>query len=104
MPGSSKQGKLHCRAIQDPFFIKLLLSRTEDTVNFLNTWKQSQRGRQKEETEKFIPNERTGKARDLSKTDISNMPDNEFKAMIIRTLTRLEKRVEDISKTLTTER
>ena len=31
-------------------------------------------------------------ARDLSKTDISNMPDGEFKAAIITLLTELEKR------------
>ena len=30
-------------------------------------------------------------ARDLSETDMSDMPDREFKAMIIRILTRLEK-------------
>ena len=42
--------------------------------------------------------------RNLSKTDISNMPDGEFKAMIRRLLSRLEKRVkEDISETLNTE-
>ena len=34
---------------------------------------------------------------------ISDMPDGEFKAMIIRILTGLEKRVEDISETLTKE-
>ena len=44
-----------------------------------------------------------GTARDLSKTDISNMPGRELKAMIIRTLTGLEKRVEDMSETLNTE-
>ena len=32
-------------------------------------------------------------ARDLSKTDTSNMPDGEFKATIIRILTGLEKRI-----------
>ena len=31
-------------------------------------------------------------ARDLSKTDISYIPDGEFKAIIIRTFTGLEKR------------
>jgi len=41
--------------------------------------------------------------RDPSKTDISNMPDGEFKVMIIRMLTGLEKRVEDMSETLNTE-
>ena len=38
----------------------------------------------------------------LNETDISNMPDREFKGMIIRTLTGLEKRVEDMSETLNT--
>jgi len=35
--------------------------------------------------------------RDLSKTDISNMPDGEFKATIIRILTGLEENIEDTS-------
>ena len=42
-------------------------------------------------------------ARDLSKTDISGMPDGEFKATIIRILAGLKKRIEDIRETLTTE-
>ena len=42
-------------------------------------------------------------ARDLNETDISNMPDGEFEAMIIRILTGLEKRNEDMSETLITE-
>ena len=42
-------------------------------------------------------------ARDLSKIDISYMPDGEFEAMIIKILTGLEKRVEDISKTINME-
>ena len=41
--------------------------------------------------------------RDLSETDISNMPDTEFKTMSIRILTELEKRVEDVNETLNTE-
>ena len=35
-------------------------------------------------------------ARDLNETGISNMPDREFKATVIRILTGLEKRMEDI--------
>jgi len=35
--------------------------------------------------------------------EISNMPDREFKVMIIKILIGLVKRVEDISKTLYTE-
>ena len=42
-------------------------------------------------------------ARDLSKTDINNVPDRLLKATIIRMLTELEKRIEDISETLTKE-
>ena len=42
-------------------------------------------------------------ARDLSQMDISNMPDRKFKVIIIKILTGLEKRVEDISETLTNE-
>ena len=42
-------------------------------------------------------------ARDPSEADISNMLDREFKAMIIRILTRLEKTVEDISETINIE-
>jgi len=34
-------------------------------------------------------------ARDLSETDIRNMSDREFKAMTIRILTGLEKRIEN---------
>ena len=44
--------------------------------------------------EEFIPNERTRLGhgpRDVSETDISNMFNGEFKAIIIRILTGLEK-------------
>ena len=40
---------------------------------------------------------------DLSETDISHMPDREFKLIIIRTLTGLNKIVEDKSETFNTE-
>ena len=39
----------------------------------------------------------------LSETDISNMPERRYKAMILRILTGLEKRVEDVSESLNTE-
>ena len=39
---------------------------------------------------------------DLSETNISNMPNGEFKATIIRVRPGLEKRIEDISGSLTT--
>ena len=41
--------------------------------------------------------------RDLSEIDLRNMPDRQFKAMIIRILTGLEKSMEDMSETLNTE-
>ena len=40
---------------------------------------------------------------DLSETDMGNMLDTEFKAMILRILSRLKKRLEDISETINTE-
>ena len=42
-------------------------------------------------------------AGDLSETDISSMPDREFKAMIIRAPNEFGKRVEDMRETLNTE-
>ena len=39
-------------------------------------------------------------ARDISETYTNNMPDRKFNVMIIKILTGLEKRVEDISETL----
>lgn len=41
--------------------------------------------------------------RDLSKTDVSNMPERAFKVIVIKILTGLQKRVEVISETLKTE-
>ena len=42
-------------------------------------------------------------ATSLREKDVSNIPDKEFKVMIIKIPTGLEKRVEDISETLNTE-
>lgn len=42
-------------------------------------------------------------ARDLIKTDISNTPYEELKAIIMRTLTRFEKSMKEIRETITTE-
>ena len=39
-------------------------------------------------------------ARDLSETNTRNMPNREFKVMIIKIVTGLEKRMEDMSETL----
>lgn len=40
---------------------------------------------------------------DLIETHIKNMPDGEFKAMLITMLARLEKRMEDLREALTTK-
>ena len=42
-------------------------------------------------------------ARDLSETDISSMPERQFKIMIVKVFIGFEKRVEDMSETLNTE-
>ena len=42
-------------------------------------------------------------ARNLSEMETSNRPAGEFKAVIIKIVTRLEKRVEDLSETLSKE-
>ena len=42
-------------------------------------------------------------ARDLSKRDISNMHNGEFKALIMRILIGLKKRVKDMNETLNIE-
>ena len=41
--------------------------------------------------------------RDLIKTDISNMPDQEFKATVISIFIGVEKRMDDFRETITTE-
>lgn len=83
MPGSGQQEILHYRAHQDFFLTKPLLARAEDTTDIFNTEKLTQRGRQNEETE-YVTSERTlcNYSRRSKKTEISSMPDNEFKIMI----------------------
>lgn len=55
--------------------------------------------------EEFIPKERTKivMARDLIETDINNMSDPEFKAIIIRIIGGLEKSIEGTREFLSTE-
>lgn len=51
IPDSDEQGTLPCGSLQDLFFIRLLLLRAGDIVDFPNTHKQTQRVRQKEDIE-----------------------------------------------------
>ena len=43
------------------------------------------------------------KEQDLRKMEISNMPDREFEVTVIKILTGLDKRVEDITETFNNE-
>jgi len=102
VPGPGEQGTLHCRALQDLFFIRLLSLRAREMPEFPNRHRKSDKRRRQRNVSQMKEQSQT-MARDQSKTDISNMPDTEFKAMIIKILTELEKRVEDISETFNTE-
>jgi len=55
VPGSGKQGKVRCRALQDLFFRRPLLSRAGDIADSPNTQKQTQGVRQNEETKELGP-------------------------------------------------
>lgn len=93
MPGSGEQGTLHCRALQDRFFRRSLLSRSGDWLTFL-THRNRPRELLKMRRERIMSQMKvqvTTTAQDLSKMDISKMPDKEFKIMIIKLLTGLER-------------
>lgn len=77
-PGSGKQGTLHSRALQDLFFIKSLLSRTEETTDFLNTQRHREADKMRRQRN-LSEMKKQDKAitRDLGQTDVSNMPDRE---------------------------
>lgn len=57
--GPGEQGTLLCRAPQDLFFVRPVLSGVEDRADFPNTEKQTHRFGQNEETKDYVPNERT---------------------------------------------
>lgn len=62
-------------------------------MNLPNTFKQTQRVTQKEETEKYIPNERTElKSRKRTKQKRSNLSIKEFKTMVTKMLNKLGRR------------
>jgi len=90
IPGSGEQGTLCYRAPQDLFFIRPLLSRSVDKADFRNTKKQTQRVKQNEDTEEYVPNERRGH-------------NKEFTVVVIKILTRLEKRMENLTEAFNKE-
>ena len=104
-PGPGTQGTLHGRALQDLFSIRPLPSRIGYIADFPNTEKQAQRLRQirRQINLSQMKEQDKATARHLGEIDISDIPDVVFKALIIRILTGLEKRVEDMSETLNTE-
>ena len=77
-------GTLHCRALQD-FFTKLLSERK--VVDFPHRLKEQDQTTARYQSEMLR----------------SNMLDREFSVMIIKILTGLERRMEDISETLSKE-
>lgn len=100
-PGSGEPQTLHCRALQDLFFIKPPLSRAGNVAEFLNT----EPGRELDKMRRQramsqIKEEDKTTARELSKRDIYNMSDGNVKVMIIKVLNGCEKRVEDLSEIL----
>ena len=59
VPVSGDQRTLHCNAPQDLFFIRPLLSKAGDIADVPKILKNSHRVTQNEDTEEYIPNERT---------------------------------------------
>ena len=87
MPGPGEQGTRHCRALKDLFFIRLFLLKGREVADFPNRNRHRQLDkmwRQKNMPQMIEQDQTT--ARDLSKMDVSNMPDGEFKVMIIKIL------------------
>lgn len=87
-----------------PLFTRPLLSGAGDITAFSNTEKKAETGKMPSwRNSSRIKEHHKAKVKDLSETDVSNMPDGMFKATIIRAPTGLEKRMEDIRETLTKE-
>ena len=63
MPGSGEQGTLYGRAYQDLLFMNSLLSRAEDTADFLNRNREADKMRQRNSSQMKEQDKAT--ARDL---------------------------------------
>ena len=73
-------------------------SRLREIGIFPNTYRQTQRDRQNEKMEEYVPNQRTWqipRKKDLNEMEISNLRNKEFKIMIITMLTDLRRRMEE---------
>ena len=82
-------------------------SRLGEVAVSSNTKKQTQRVKQNEETEKYVPNKKDKtsgeKKKNLNETKISNFPDKEFKVMVIKMLTSLGRRMDEHSENFNKE-
>ena len=68
---------------------KTMPSRLGEVAVSPNSWKQIHKDKQNEEAEEYVSNERiTPKETTLMKL-ISNLPDKEFKIMVLKMLTKL---------------
>jgi len=100
-----EQGTPNGSALQDPFFIRPLPSKPGDIADFPNTDNRHRdlHKMRKQRNLSQMKEQDKAMARDLSETDISTMRDREFKITIMRILTGLEKRVDNMSETLNME-
>ena len=80
-------------------------SRLGELADLGKILKQTQKIRQNEESEEYVPNERQDKISEkaLNKMEISNLPDKEFKVMVIRMLTELGRRMSEHSESFNKE-
>ena len=81
-------------------------SRLREVAILPDTYRQTQRGRENEQTKKYISNQRKGESleKDLTEMEISNLPDKEFKVTVIMMLfIDLGRRMEEHSKNFNKE-
>ena len=77
---------------------KATLPRLGDRAALPNSQKQTKEGSQNEETKEHVPNERTeDQKKELNKMEISNIPDSEFKTLVIRILNELRRSIDELS-------
>lgn len=80
--------------LQYLFFLRPLSTKARDIADFGNTQKERQREKKWEERNvSQMKKQHQITVRGLTKMDISNIPDREFKVINIKILTGLEKRV-----------
>ena len=81
--GSGEQGTVHCRVLLDLFFTKPQFSRVGDIADLPNTKKQTELDKIRRQRSVSQMKEQDKITRDLCKTEINNIPDKEFKVIVI---------------------